>query len=162
MLSAGLGTILWTSIAFLIVLGLLKKMAWKPILKSLKDREDFISDSLKSAENANAQLSQLKADNEKLLAEARVEREKMLKEAKEIGEDIVAKARKAAVEEEQRIMNKAKLEIENEKTAAIAELKVQVVSLSIKMAETVLKKEFENKDVQMKLVEENLKSASLN
>lgn len=57
MLSAGLGTILWTSIAFLIVLGLLKKMAWKPILKSLKDREDFISDSLKSAENANAQLS---------------------------------------------------------------------------------------------------------
>lgn len=97
-----------------------------------------------------------------MLAEARVEREKMLKEAKEIGEDIVAKARKAAVEEEQRIMNKAKQEIENEKTAAIAELKVQVVSLSIKMAETVLKKEFENKDVQMKLVEENLKSASLN
>jgi F-type H+-transporting ATPase subunit b len=137
-------------------------MAWKPILKSLKDREDFISDSLKSAENANAQLSQLKADNEKLLAEARVEREKMLKEAKEIGEDIVAKARKAAIEEEQRIMNKAKQEIENEKTAAIAELKVQVVSLSIKMAETVLKKEFENKDMQMKLVEENLKSASLN
>ena len=162
MLSAGLGTILWTTIAFLIVLMLLKKMAWKPILQSLKDREDFISDSLKSAENANAQLSQLKADNEKLLAEARVEREKMLKEAKEIGDDIVAKARKSAVEEEQRIMAKAKQEIENEKSAAIAELKKQVVSLSIQMAETVLKKEFENKDQQMKLVEENLKSALLN
>ena len=162
MLSAGLGTILWTTIAFLIVLMLLKKMAWAPILKSLKDREDFISDSLKSAESANAQLSQLKADNEKFLAEARVEREKMLKEAKEIGEDIVTKARKSAVEEEQRMMAKAKQEMENEKSAAIAELKKQVVSLSIQMAETVLKKEFENKDQQMKLVEENLKSASLN
>ncbi|MFM9945823.1 MAG: F0F1 ATP synthase subunit B, partial [Bacteroidia bacterium] len=67
MLSAGLGTILWTTIAFLIVLMLLKKMAWKPILNSLKEREDFIADSIKSAENANAQLSQLKSDNEKLL-----------------------------------------------------------------------------------------------
>ncbi len=162
MLSAGLGTILWTTIAFLIVLILLKKMAWKPILQSLKDREDFISDALKSAENANAKLSQLKADNEKLLAEARTERERMLKEAKEIGDDIVSKARKVAVEEEQRIMTKAKLEIENEKSAAIAELKKQVVTLSIQMAETVLRKEFENKDQQMKLVEENLKSATLN
>lgn len=162
MLSAGLGTVIWTTIAFLIVLMLLKKMAWKPILKSLKDREDFISESIKSAESANAQLSQLKADNEKLLAEARVEREKMLKEAKEIGDDIVAKARKSAVEEEQRIMSKAKQEIENEKTAAITELRKEVVGLSIKMAETVLKKEFENKDQQTRLVEENLKSAALN
>jgi len=160
MLSAGLGTIIWTSIAFLIVLGLLKKMAWKPILQSLKDREDFISDSLKSAESANAQLSQLKVENEKLLAEARAEREKVLKDAKEMGDEIVAKARKVAVEEEQRIMAKAKQEIENEKNAAIAELKKQVVGLSIQMAEIVLKKEFENKDQQTKLVEENLKSVA--
>ena len=68
MLSAGLGTILWTSIAFLIMLFILKKMAWKPILQSLKERENFITDSLKSAENANSKLSQLKVENEKLLA----------------------------------------------------------------------------------------------
>jgi F-type H+-transporting ATPase subunit b len=162
MLSAGLGTIIWTSIAFLTVLFILKKMAWTPILKSLKEREDFITDSIKSAENANAQLSLLKADNEKLLAEARVERDRILKEAKELGDDIVAKARKVSQEEQQRIMAKAKEEIESEKSAAISELKKQVVNLSIQMAETVLKKEFENKDQQSKLVEENLKSASLN
>lgn len=162
MLSAGLGTIIWTSIAFLTVLFILKKMAWTPILKSLKEREDFITDSIKSAENANAQLSLLKADNEKLLAEARIERDRILKEAKELGDDIVAKARKVSQEEQQRIMAKAKEEIESEKSAAISELKKQVVSLSIQMAETVLKKEFENKDQQSKLVEENLKSASLN
>jgi len=162
MLSAGLGTIIWTSIAFLTVLFILKKMAWAPILKSLKEREDFITDSIKSAENANAQLSLLKADNEKLLAEARIERDRILKEAKELGDDIVAKARKVSQDEQQRIMAKAKEEIESEKSAAISELKKQVVSLSIQMAETVLKKEFENKDQQSKLVEENLKSASLN
>jgi F-type H+-transporting ATPase subunit b len=162
MLSAGLGTILWTSIAFLSVLFILKKMAWKPILKSLKEREDFITDSIKSAENANSKLSQLKAENEQLLAEARVERERILKEAKEMGDDIVAKARKASIEEEQRIMAKAKQEIENEKAAAIAELKRQVVDLSINMAEKLLRKEFENKEQQIKLVEENLKTASLN
>lgn len=162
MLSAGLGTIIWTSIAFLTVLFILKKMAWTPILKSLKEREDFITDSIKSAENANAQLSLLKADNEKLLAEARIERDRILKEAKELGDDIVAKARKVSQDEQQRIMAKAKEEIESEKSAAISELKKQVVSLSIQMAETVLKKEFENKDQQSKLVEENLKSASLN
>jgi len=162
MLSAGLGTIIWTSIAFLTVLFILKKMAWTPILKSLKEREDFITDSIKSAENANAQLSLLKADNEKLLAEARIERDRILKEAKELSDDIVAKARKVSQEEQQRIMAKAKEEIESEKSAAISELKKQVVNLSIQMAETVLKKEFENKDQQSKLVEENLKSASLN
>ncbi|MCB9252242.1 MAG: F0F1 ATP synthase subunit B [Flavobacteriales bacterium] len=162
MLSAGLGTIFWTSVAFLSVLFLLKKMAWGPILKSLKEREDFIADSIKSAENANEQLSLMKADNEKLLAEARAEREKILKEARDMGEDIVAKAKKVSVEEQQRIMAKAKEEIENEKTAAIAELKTQVVSLSIQMAETLLKKEFENKEQQSKLVEDNLKTAALN
>lgn len=162
MLSAGLGTIIWTSIAFLTVLFLLGKMAWKPILKSLKEREDFISNSIKSAETANNQLSQLKAENEILLAEARLEREKILKEAREMGEDIISKARKASVEEEQRILIKARHEIENEKSAAIAELKSQVVSLSIEMAEKLLKKEFESKENQIKLVEENLKSANLN
>lgn len=162
MLSAGLGTIIWTSIAFLTVLVLLGKMAWKPMLKSLKEREDFINNSIKSAETANNQLTQLKVENEKLLAEARLEREKILKEARETGEDIISKARKASVEEEQRILEKAKQEIENEKSAAIAELKSQVVTLSIDIAEKLLKREFESKENQIKLVEENLKSATLN
>ena len=162
MLSAGLGTIIWTSIAFLTVLFLLGKMAWKPMLKSLKEREDFINNSIKSAETANNQLTQLKVENEKLLAEARLEREKILKEARETGEDIISKARKASVEEEHRILEKAKQEIENEKSAAIAELKLQVVNLSIDIAEKLLKREFESKENQIKLVEENLKSATLN
>ena len=94
LLAAPLGLIIWTSLAFIIVLVLLKKLAWKPILNTLQERNDFIDKSLKSAEEAKVQMSQLKSDNEKLLAEARVEREKMLKEARETKESIIAEAKK--------------------------------------------------------------------
>ena len=88
LLAAPMGLIFWTSIAFIIVLVLLRKLAWTPILNTLRERNEFIDQSLKSAEEAKAQMSQLKSDNEKLLAEARVEREKILKEAREMKESI--------------------------------------------------------------------------
>lgn len=112
------GTMLWTSIAFLVVLGLLKKFAWKDILKALKDREEFIERSLKSAEEAKAQMSGLKADNEKLLAEARLEREQILKEAREVKEKIMSDAKLSATDESNRLINAARAEIEKEKKSS--------------------------------------------
>lgn len=162
MLSAGLGTIIWTSIAFLVVLFLLKKMAWKPILASLKERDEFIQKSLESAEEAKKQMSLLKADNEKMLAEARQEREKILKEAREMKEKIISDARKTATEEGERLVSSARSEIEKEKQAAMTDLKNQVAVLSIEIAEKILRKEFDNKDQQQALINEQLKAAQMN
>ena len=91
-----LGLVLWMSIAFLVVLFLLKKFAWSDIVKALNDREEFIERSLKSAEEAKAQMSSLKAENESLLVEARAEREKILKEAKEMKDKIMSDAKVSA------------------------------------------------------------------
>ncbi len=135
LLAAPLGLIIWTSVAFIIVLVLLKKLAWKPILNTLQERNDFIDKSLKSAEEAKAQMGQLKSDNEKLLAEARVEREKMLKEARETKESIIADAKKTAASEGERIINSAREEIEKEKAKAMSDIKTQVAALSIDIAE---------------------------
>lgn len=162
MLSAGLGTIIWTSIAFITVLVLLKTLAWKPILASLKDREEFIEKSLKSAEEAKAEMSKLKADNEQLLAEARQEREKILKEAREMKERMLSDAKKSASDESDKIIAQAKAEIEKEKNAAMQELRTQVAEFSLAIAEKVLRKEFEDKEKQQALVQDYLKSVQAN
>jgi F-type H+-transporting ATPase subunit b len=156
------GTMLWTSIAFLVVLGLLKKFAWKDILKALKDREEFIERSLKSAEEAKAQMSGLKADNEKLLTEARLEREQILKEAREVKEKILADAKLTASEEGNRLISIARGEIEKEKNQALSEIKKQVGEISLEIAERVIRKELSDKGAQEALVAEHLKQAQSN
>jgi F-type H+-transporting ATPase subunit b len=162
MLSAGLGTIIWTSIAFITVVILLKQLAWKPILSTLREREEFIDKSLKSAEEAKAEMSRLKSDNEKLLAEARVERDKILKEAREMRDKMINEAKKTASEEGDKMIAQAKSEIEKEKTAAMHELRAQVAELSLNIAEKVLRKEFEDKNKQQALVEDYLKGVQSN
>jgi len=162
LLSAPLGTFVWTSVAFLIVAFLLKKMAWKPILNSLREREEFIDKSLKSAEEAKAQMSQLKSDNEKLLAEARTEREKILKEARELKEGILADARKTANEEGDRIVGAARAEIEKEKANAMSDIRKQVAALSVEIAEKILKSELDDQSKQEALIEDHLNKSQLN
>lgn len=161
LLSAPAGTIIWTSVAFLIVAFLLKKMAWKPILKTLKDREEFIEESLKSAEDAKAQMSLLKADNEKLLAEARVEREKILKEAREMKESIISEAKKTATAEGDRLIATARQEIEKEKANAMSDIKKQVAALSVEIAEKILRSELDNPAKQQDIVEQHLNQSQL-
>lgn len=161
LLAAPIGLIFWTSLAFIIVLVLLKTLAWKPILNTLKERNEFIDKSLKSAEEAKAQMSQLKSDNEKLLAEARVEREKILKEAREAKETIIAEAKKTAAAEGERLVSSARAEIEKEKANAMSDIKSQVAALSIDIAEKVLRSELSNKDKQAEIVEEHLKQSQL-
>lgn len=161
LLAAPIGLIFWTSLAFIIVLVLLKKLAWKPILKTLDERNEFIDKSLKSAEEAKAQMSQLKADNEKLLVEARSEREKILKEAREMKESIISEAKKTAATEGERLVNNARAEIEKEKAKAMSDIKAQVAALSIDIAEKVLRTELSDKSKQSEIVEEHLKQAQL-
>jgi len=161
LLSAPAGIFIWTTAAFLIVAFLLKKMAWKPILNSLKDREEFIEKSLKSAEDAKVQMSQLKSDNEKLLAEARLEREQIIKEARELKESIISEAKKTATTEGDRLVAGAREEIVKEKAKAMADIKTQVAALSIDIAEKVLRSELENKSKQVQIVEQHLSQSQL-
>lgn len=146
------GTIFWMLIIFGIVVFILKKFAWKPILNALKEREESITNALNSAEEAKKEVAGLKADNEKVIAEARREKDIILKEAKELKDKIVAEAKDIATQEGKKAIDQARQQIEAEKTAAINDIKTQVAELSISIAEKVLKKELSNKDEQEKMV----------
>jgi F-type H+-transporting ATPase subunit b len=140
----------------------LKKFAWKPILDSVNEREEGIKNALLSAENAKKEMQNLQADNEKLIAEARAERESMLKDAREIREKMINDAKAEASAQGEKMIEQAKAAIASEKNAAMAELKNQVSSLSLEIAEKVLRDELSNKDSQTKLVEKMLGDAKLN
>ena len=156
------GLFFWQVIILVILIVLLAKFAWKPILAALAAREEGISNALLAAENAKKDMQNLKADNEKLLAEARAERDLMIKEAREIKEKMIADAKSEAQAQGEKMIEAAKASIESEKNAAMAELKNQVSSLSLEIAETLLKGELSNKEAQTKLVEKMLGDAKLN
>lgn len=154
--------IFWTTIIFIAFLFLLKKLAWKPILGAVKNREDSINNALLAAEQAKKEMQNLQADNLKLLQEARAERDAMLKEAREIKDKMIADAREEAQNAGFKLIEQAKASIQSEKNAAMAELKNQVSSLSLEIAEKVLKDELSNKDSQAKLVDKLLGEVRLN
>lgn len=162
MLSVSFGTVIWTTIAFLVVVFVLGKFAWPSILKSIKEREESIEDALLAAEKAKEQLEELKEGNEKLLAEARQERDTMLKEAREVKENIIAEAKDRATVEADKVIAASRESIRNEKAAAIAEIKIQVAELSVLVAEKILKAELSSNDQQNAFVEEAMKNAKLN
>ena len=146
------GLSFWTIIVFVILLFLLTKYAWKPILKAIKEREKSINDALASAEEAKKEMANWKADNEKLLAQARAERDAMLKEAREIKDKIVNQAKEEAQLESQKIITQAKISIENEKKTALAELKNQVADISLEIAQKVISKELSSQTKQEELI----------
>ncbi|RUT78798.1 F0F1 ATP synthase subunit B [Ancylomarina longa] len=153
-----LGTFIWMFLAFAIVLFILKKFAWKPILDALKERETSISDALRSADRAKEEMAELKADNEKILQEARKEREAMFVEAKDMSSKIVNEAKQKAIQEADKVIETARRNIEGEKTAALSEIKTLVASLSVEIAEKVLRQQFaddqKQKDYFKKLMDE--------
>ena len=157
-----LGLFFWQVLIFVGLILLLKKFAWKPILDAVNTREEGIRSALLSAENARNEMQNLKSDNEKLLAEARAERDLMLKEAREMKEKMVADSKTEAQAEGARMIEQAKAAIQAEKNAAMAELKSQVSSLSLEIAEKLLRDELSNKEAQTKLVEKMLGDAKLN
>ena len=154
--------IFWTTLVFIVFFMLMKKVDWNPSLGAVKSREDSINNSLLAAENAKKDLLNLKADNEKLLAEARAERDTMIKEAREIKDKMISDAKSEAQLQGEKMIEQAKASIAIEKNAAIADLKNQVGTLSLEIAEKVLKGELANKETQTKLVEQMLGDAKLN
>jgi F-type H+-transporting ATPase subunit b len=156
------GLFIWSTVAFLILFFLLSKFAWKPIVKALDERERSIEDALSKAEMAKAEMAKLINENEDLLKEARLERDSILKEAKEIKDQIINDAKDQAKTEGTKLIEKAKDEITNQKLAAMAEIKNQVSSLSLAIAEKVLRKQLEDQDKQQALINDLLKEVKLN
>lgn len=154
--------IFWTTIIFVVFFLLLKKFAWGPILGAVKSREDSINNALASAESARLEMKNLTASNERILQEARVERDAMLKEAREMREKMIADSKADAQAEGARMIEQAKVAIAAEKNAAMAELKSHVSTLSLDIAEKLLKSELSNKEAQTKLVENMLGDVKLN
>ena len=157
-----LGLFFWQVVIFVGLIFLLKKFAWKPILDAVNDREEGIKNALLSAENARKEMQNLQADNQRILQEARLERDNMLKDAREMKEKMVEDAKNEAQAQGQKMIEQAKAAIESEKNAAMAELKLQVSTLSLSIAEKLLKDELSNKEAQTKLVEKMLGDVKLN
>lgn len=156
------GLFFWQTILFILLLLLLRKFAWKPILNAVNDREDGIKNALAAAEEAKKEMQNVTADSERLLKEARGERETMLKEAREIKDKMIADSKEQAKVEGDKMLKQAQAAIESEKKAAVADIKNQVAELSIAIAEKVLKEQLSNKDQQLKLVENMLGDVKLN
>jgi F-type H+-transporting ATPase subunit b len=156
------GLFVVSTILLLALIALMVKFAWKPILNSLEERESGIEEALASAEEAKKEMQNLQADNEKLVKEARAERDAMMKDAREIKESIISEAKEEAKEVTSKLIEKAQASIQQEKQAALAEIKKNVAELSIGIAESVIKKELSSKDDQLKLVEGMLEEVTLN
>ena len=157
-----IGLIFWTTIVFLLLLFVLKKYAWKPILAAVDERNKSIEDALKAADKAKEEMLALNVDNERILMEAKKERDVLLKEGREIKDNIIAEAKDKAKIEADKILITAKEQINNEKMKAITELKNQVAEMSIDIAEKILKSELSDKNKQKELIAEALKSNKLN
>jgi len=156
------GLFVWQVLIFIGLIFLLKKFAWKPILDAVNDREEGIKNALLSADNARKEMQNLQLDNQRILQEARLERDSLLKDAREMKEKIVSDAKNEAQAEGLKMIEQAKAAIESEKNAAMAELKLHVSTLSLEIAEKLLKDELSNKEAQVKLVEKMLGDAKLN
>jgi F-type H+-transporting ATPase subunit b len=162
LLTPGTGLILWQLIIFVALFFLLSKLAWKPIISSLKERENSIQEALSTAEKARIEMAQLKSDNEKLLKEAREERDRILREAREVANRLKDDAQLEAKKSADRIVEDARAAINIEKQAALKEVKIQVATFSLQIAEKLLKKNLAGDKEQKELVESFIKDVKLN
>jgi len=162
LINPGFGLVIWMILAFGITLFVLAKFAWKPIMASLKEREDSIEESLQAAEKARVAMQDLKIDNQKLLRDAKDERDALLRDARKIKEQIIEEAKEKANAEGVNIIEAAKERIEHEKNAAVVEIKNLIATYSIQIAEKILKEELKDKKKQEAYAEKLLKETSLN
>jgi F-type H+-transporting ATPase subunit b len=156
LVTPAIGLVFWMLVTFSILLFILKKFAWKPILESIKNREESINDALNQAENARGEMARLQGENEQLLADARQERDAMLKEAKEMKEKIIGDAKLLADEEVKKLVTRAEDEISKQKSAAMEELKKEIASFSIQIAEKLVADKLENNEAQQSLISNHL------
>ncbi|NVK85380.1 MAG: F0F1 ATP synthase subunit B [Cytophagia bacterium] len=156
------GLFILQTLAFVLLLVFLGKFAWKPILNGLKEREQTIENALLSAEQAKNEMQALQADNEKLLAEARAERDSILKEAMDVANSIKEEAKEETGKIAAKILEDAKVDSENLKKAALAEVRTQVAALALEITEKVIRKQLGEKNAQEALVDEYVKDLNLN
>ncbi|QRR04171.1 F0F1 ATP synthase subunit B [Dyadobacter sandarakinus] len=149
-------------VVFLLVVFILAKFAWKPIIKGLKDRENEIQGALDLAERTRAEMIQLKSDNEKLIAEANAVRDRILRDAKEAADRNIEESKEKAAVEGQRIIDAARETIRNEQQTAVAKIRKEVATLSLEIAEKVLQRELKDKEAQEQLIGELASTARLN
>jgi F-type H+-transporting ATPase subunit b len=157
-----IGTIFWTVLIFSLFFLILKKFAWKPILKAVKARDEMIKGSLASAEKARKEMIKLQSDNEAILRKAREEREGILKEARDIRDKLIAEAKGKASEEAEKLVEKARAGIEREKRIALADIREQVANLSVDIASKLLGEKLKQTGEQQKLIDNYLKEVNLN
>lgn len=162
MIEPGIGLLFWMTLTFIILLFLLAKFAWKPILNAVNDREVTIIDALNQAKLAKQEMAQLKEDNERILREARAERDGILKEAREMKDKIVNEAKERAKVEGEKMIAAARQSIQSEKNAAMADIKNQIGTLSVNIAENILREKLNNDGAQNALVENILNKSNLN
>ena len=162
LITPGLGLVFWMVLSFSVILFILKKFAWKPILKALKERENTIDTALKSADKAREEMEHLKADNEKIIKEAKNVRDNLLKEARQVKDKIISEAKQKANSEANIIIADAKRQIENEKEAALDEIKNQIAGFSVEIAEKILKKKLEKTKDQNDLINELINEIKIN
>lgn len=162
LVTPSIGLVVWTTLAFLIVLFLLKKFAWKPIMDSIHQREKNIDEALETARHAREEIARLKVSNEELQQKAREERDALLKEARDTRDAIIAEARNKAKADAEIILTSTRETIKNEKLAAISELKNQVAILSIEVAEKILRHELNSDEKQKSLVSNLVDEVNLN
>ncbi len=162
LLTPGTGLLIWQAIIFGLLFVLLRALAWKPILQSLRIREDSIQEALESAERAKQEMAKLQADNQKLLEEARKERDVILKEARDVAASLREEAKTDASKQAEKLIADARAAINTEKQAALAEVKTQVAALTLTIAEKLLRKNLEGDKAQKELINEFVKDLNLN
>ena len=162
MITPGLGLVFWMTMTFAVLMFLLAKFAWKPILSALNERETSIIDALNQAKLAREEVQNLKAENERIIHEARIEKDNILREAREIRDRIVNEAKEMAKVEGEKMIEVARHTIAMERTAATDEMKLQISNLSLDIAEVILKQRLEDKDAQNKLITNLLDNKNFN
>jgi F-type H+-transporting ATPase subunit b len=162
LLTPGLGLIFWQTVIFLLLVLLLGKFAWRPILDSLRIREESIEQALRSADEAREEMAKLQSDNEKLLAEAREERDVLLKEATKMANELKDEAKEDAKKITAKMMEEARVAIASEKEAALKEVRDQVAELSVAIAEKLIRKSLVDEKTQKALVNDFLAEKNIN
>ena len=149
-------------LGFSVVFFILRRFAWGPILNMLKEREQSIEKALQAADEARQEMSKLKSTQEGLLQDARLERDKLMEEARRIREQMIEKAREEAASETSKMLEQARKQIESDKLSAISEIRDQVATLSVDIAEKILRKQLENREEQQNLIKDQLHDLKMN
>lgn len=160
--SPGIGMIFWTTITFLLLLLLLRKFAWGPVMKAVKSREDMIRNALESAERAREDMKALQADNEIILRQAREERDKILRDARVAYERMMSEAKEKSQSESDAMVRRTRELLEREKQAALSEVKREVARLAIEVASRVVGERLKSDSEQQKLIERYINEIEAN